>query len=83
MKRKIIYQADATEIVNKIKKIIKEARKINGKIIKIEVPFETAHLKYEIQGIGRTKTIREARIKRVVGIDIIPNATKLQIIREK
>ena len=80
--KKIIHKADITTIIKKLREIIvKERKKYNGKISRVEVPFSTKYLIVETCR-KRKKNRREHSIKKVLGVDIIGNAKKLKVITE-
>ena len=80
----IEYKADPDLLLAKIKKIVialKEKHIKNGsrgKLIRVEVPFETRYLIVNHPKKGK----RELAIKKVMGIEIVGKANKLKAITE-
>ena len=82
---KIKYQADSYLLLQKIKKIIlnqlKKQREnsVRGKLIRIEVPFDTRFLVVE----KWDRKERVSSIKKVMGIEIKGKCNKLKFILDE
>ena len=86
---KITYQADKDALFKKLKKIVNDCikrvaeEKKSGKLIRIQVTFDTRYLAVEKQINKHNKYIRNSAFKKINGIEIVGKCNKFEMITEE